>query len=141
MSLTAANYSANLITARRQAGVAIGLAGFDGSDAATRDGLSYDQLRALNQALAQIIVNHPQSFDPARVASAAQIIATPDGPLADSSFSFSQFGDELAAQASITLPQVGKYIFYGALVLGAVYLLAQTAPKWLPLFRRAPAAA
>jgi len=133
--LSAANYVANLITARRNAGVEIGLVGFDGTHEATSN-LSYDQIRALNQALARIVVNHPQSFDAQRVSTARQMLLSPDGPLTDGGFSFAQFGDELSAQATITLPSVGKYIFWGALALGAVYVLTQTAPQWLPLLTR-----
>ena len=132
MAVTAENSARNLVTARRNAGAAIGLVGFDGSRDATAN-LPYEDLRRLNVAVAQIIVAHPASFVPDRVTTAKQILLSPDGPLTDSDFSLSQFGDELAEEAKITLPSVGNKLLWAALALGVVYIAFQTSPKWLPL--------
>lgn len=103
--LTEANFAANLITARRNAGAGIGLANFDGSATATR-ALGYDDLRKLNVALAQIVLQYPNSFDAGRVHAARSALAGIDGPLVDADFSVAAFGEEALGNA---LPVLGGF--------------------------------
>jgi hypothetical protein len=126
--LTEANFAANLITARRNAGIVIGLADFDGSAEATR-ALGYEDLRRLNVALANIILQYPNSFDAGRVQAARSAVLGADGPLVDSSFAYTEFADETLANA---VPVLGGFT-NKLLLIAALGLVAWVVMKnWPP---------
>lgn len=128
---TAAQSAANVRTATAMLARSLGIYTNDGS------GFEYVNLRpeqqvALTNAVASYIVGRPDLFDAATINNAMQARNTPIG---STSISLGEFTDAFIENARAinpldpqNLPTVGKYLFYGALTLGAVYLVVTFLP-------------
>lgn len=119
MALTEANFSANLVTAKRIVAQQLGV------DPAN---LSYEDRTRYNKALANYILQYPQSFSSQTLANAQAVSAKDYENLQDASFDWGEFISETGTNAVPVLEKFTNKL----LVVGAVALVAYIVVKYLP---------
>jgi hypothetical protein len=125
--ISPANNRANLATAKRNALASLSLA--DSSN------LTFEERVAYNKALAAEILKYPQSFTPETVASAQIVSGKVYGALEsfDLLDAADQFTETALASAKQILPEVGKQILVGLVVVAVFYVVSKN------FFNRSPA--
>lgn len=128
---TAEQSAANVRTATAMLARSMGFYSNDGSGFQYVD-LAPAQQVALTNALASYIVARPDLFDAFTINQAMQARNTPIG---SASITLGEFTDAFIENARAinpldpqNLPTVGKYLFYGVVTLGAVYLVVTFLP-------------
>jgi hypothetical protein len=128
--LTAANYSANLKTAAKNAAAALGLTGIAPSD------FTLEQRQAYNQALVKQILAYPNSFSPEEVNQAATMNTDYglrgyyfDSALGTALSSVADTVTKINPLDASNIKTVGMWLLIAGVVLGAFYLFLKTPPR------------
>lgn len=127
--------------ARAQVAQQFGWINFDGSASAYSNLSQADQVK-LSDALMSYIVTNSGAFSDAQVTEARRVAASKgfNSPLADDSFNYTQFGDEVLNNAKKEVDIGGgilKNVIYIAAIIG---VLAYVLPSFLTRYDRAKAA-
>lgn len=129
--LTADNFARNLETAKTLAAKSVG--------AASSVGLTYDQQRVYNRALAELISKYPGSFAPEIVAAAGrELSSSPHQALSSDSIGqlVTQFADASVDEGAKLIPQVGNKLFWGLVLVACIGALAYILPSGIARARR-----